>query len=420
MKGRVTVKKLEQVFIVVLSLLFVILFAGCSQSEAAKAMDEQIEAIGEVTLSSLPKIKVAERVYRLLDEKDKKQVRKYKDLLNARATYSQMRADTAIAYINDIGVVDTYSGEKIDTAEKYFNDLSSEELSLVTNRETLEKAITEYDNLFAKEAENLIEQAVNDFSKISFAQATYDKLNSRQKDLVKNYEKLSDARALQVVGMIDKISGISLEDTKPVEEAQEIYDSLSFNEKKKVTNRDKLYEAQSKIKELKEKEKEQELILLKQRIQEKYDEVNDTTWYRSANEPAYRNIRSYMLPSIIKTENAIMLGIAYNYAGNDWIFFKEAQIVTDTNRYKKTFNYFDIVHETAFGGMLSERLIVPASKSDIDMLRDMATSQKAIIRLQGDAHYYDINLSAGDKQGILDILALYEFLADEPGIIAFP
>jgi len=67
-----------------LALVMVLALCGCGKSEAATKVEEMISGIGEITLNSKDKIEKAENTYLGLPDNDKKQVKNYIDLINAR------------------------------------------------------------------------------------------------------------------------------------------------------------------------------------------------------------------------------------------------------------------------------------------------------------------------------------------------
>lgn len=414
-------KKLRCLLITALGVILAITLSGCGQSEEAKAMDAQIMEIGEVSLDSVEAIKAAEDAYSALDEQDQKQVKKYKELVEARNAYSELRAADVIKAIDQIGSVDTGSlvRKRINQAEKRFLSLTEAEQALVTNAALLEQAKADYDAACAKEVEQQIEQVGADIAQIKKIEAAYKELTPSQRDLVKNYSKLTDMKIAYVTASIDAIGEVTLDSAETVEAAEKAYQSLSVDERKLVTNASMLETAKDTLVTLQEEKRKADLEALLNRVKKKRDDVSQITWYLSTAEPKYSNSRSYMLPYLGKNDSGLLfVRLVYNYAGRDWIFFDNATIVTDTMRYTRTFNYFDINRETAFGANLSERLDIVADSNDIKMLRDMAGSAKATVRLQGDHYNKDITLEASDKQAISDILALYDLLSEEEGVVA--
>jgi len=115
------------------------------------------------------------------------------------------------------------------------------------------------------------------------------------------------------------------------------------------------------------------------------------------------------MPYIGFRNNSQYMMLRYNYARRDWVFFEKVTIAVDDDRYYKFFNYYDITHDTG-GGMVGEWIDESASSRDIEMLREIVTSKKTIVRFEGDYHYYDYTLTDSDKSGIKDVLIIWDYL----------
>ena len=194
---------------------------------AANNVIGAIAKIGTVsyTDSCKAKIDTARSDYEKLSEAQKKLVTNYSTLTTAEARYAELKtaaeeqnadqiaANTVIAAINDIGTV-TYtdaSKAKIDAARTAYNKLTDAQKSLVSNSAKLITAETTYSTLKSnaeqaaadQKAANSVIEAINAIgtvtytdackAKIDAARAAYNQLNSTQKQLVTNSDKLSDA-----------------------------------------------------------------------------------------------------------------------------------------------------------------------------------------------------------------------------------
>ena len=80
-------KKLK---ITILSACLLLSLVGCGKSEAAKSVDEKIQAIGTVTLDSDASITDAEEEYSKLSDKDRQQLEYYQTLVDARSKYDSL------------------------------------------------------------------------------------------------------------------------------------------------------------------------------------------------------------------------------------------------------------------------------------------------------------------------------------------
>ena len=175
---------------------------------AVVAVKELIDAIGEVTLDSGDAIDAARTAYDKLPEAKKALVDNYEKLTAAEEAYAAMvdaaAAKAAEDLIDAIGEVTLESGDAIEAAREAYDALTDTQKELVKNYEKLTAAEEAYaamvDAAAAKAAEDLIdaigEVTVDSGDAITAARAAYDALTDTQKELVKSYEKLLAAEEL--------------------------------------------------------------------------------------------------------------------------------------------------------------------------------------------------------------------------------
>ena len=179
-----------------------------NQMEAgAAAVENLINAIGEVTLEKEKQITDARAAYQGLTEEQKDLVENYDDLTDAEARLAELKqayadAQEVKALINAIGEV-TYpeSGDEIDAAREAYEALTSDDQRMfVDNYETLTDAETEYNKqkMDGVEAvENLIEAigevTLEKETQINSAKTAFDALTEEQKALVENKQVLDAA-----------------------------------------------------------------------------------------------------------------------------------------------------------------------------------------------------------------------------------
>ena len=123
---------------------------------AAKAVDDLIDAIGEVALTddSKAKIDAARKAYNALTDEQKALVSNLATLTDAETAYQKLAddkaaADDVIEKINNIGKVkgNKDSKDKIADARAAYDALTDEQKALVVNYETLTKAERRYKQL---------------------------------------------------------------------------------------------------------------------------------------------------------------------------------------------------------------------------------------------------------------------------------
>ena len=175
---------------------------------AVAAVKELIDAIGEVTLDSGDAIDAARTAYDKLPEAKKALVDNYEKLTAAEEAYTALVDAAAAKAVDDlidaIGEVTADSGDAIKAARAAYDALTDTQKELVKNYEELTAAEEAYTNLVdaaaAKAVDDLIdaigEVTADSGDAIKAARAAYDALTDTQKELVKNYEKLLAAEEL--------------------------------------------------------------------------------------------------------------------------------------------------------------------------------------------------------------------------------
>lgn len=339
--------------------------AACGgKSEAAKSVDEQITAIGEVTLDSESKISAAEEAVAALAEEDKKQLDNLDALAQARVDYDALvleaQADEIEAAISAIGTVTLESGDAISSAESAYSSAPAEVQALVENASAIEEA------------------------KVA----------------------LGGLRAAQAEEMIAAIGEVTLERADAISEAQAVYDALSSEEKGRVTNAGVLEAAAASLKELKQAEAEK--LLSNMRVES--DEVRGMSFYYSKTHPIYADTRCYVLPYIGRQGDNTWLCAEYLYTEDDWIFFNKITFAVDNERYYKFASRSDLIRDHDNGLVWEYINTGDVSESDIEVFWAIANSEKTVVRFEGDEYYYDFTVSAKDKAAIREVLTAYEAL----------
>ena len=175
--------------------------ARLADLKAAKPVDDMIDAIGEVTLESEDAIAAARAAYEALTEAQKAEVKSYDKLTAAEARLADLKAAKAVDdMIDAIGEVTLESEGAIDAARAAYEALTEAQQAEVKSYDKLTAAEARLAVLKpAKPVEKLIdaigEVTLGSESAIQAARAAYDALTEEQKAEVKNYDKLTAAEA---------------------------------------------------------------------------------------------------------------------------------------------------------------------------------------------------------------------------------
>lgn len=351
--------------------------AGCGKSEAAKIVDDQILAIGTVTLESEAAVIAAENAYAALTEEQKAELDNYAILVSARSTLDslieadkQAKLQAAAAeidnIINAIGTVTLESNEAITAAR------------------------TAYDA-----AEQAIQAYVSQIDALVQAEKAYMGLQANEVD-----------------ALIEAIGTVTLKNADAVKTAQDAYNALPADAKNMVKKASVLTEAAQTLKDLRTAEANKKLGNL--RLQ--HDQVRGIKWYYPKAFPFYASqgywgadVRCFALPYMGVQGNNVWLRLVCDYTADDWIFFEKITFAVDDQRYYKYFSYFDVTRDNAYGDIW-EYVDIEVGQSEIELLWAIANSNTTIIRFEGDNYYDDFTVKQKDKDAIKEMLTIYEML----------
>ena len=169
--------------------------------QAILPVEDKIDAIGEVTLDSENAIQAARAAYDALTEEQKAEVKSYDKLTAAEARLTDLKAAKAVDdMIDAIGEVTLESEGAIDAARAAYEALTEAQQAEVKSYDKLTAAEARLAVLKpAKPVEKLIdaigEVTLGSESAIAAARTAYDNLTEAQQAEVKNYDKLTAAEA---------------------------------------------------------------------------------------------------------------------------------------------------------------------------------------------------------------------------------
>ncbi len=142
------------------------------------------------------------------------------------------------------------------------------------------------------------------------------------------------------------------------------------------------------------------------------DEISRIAYYKPKSYPQYINTRTYVLPYIATKDDKVELHLKFNYFGANWVFWDKAIFAIDDDRYEIYVGSANVNYDISDDGRVVEHYDKkPLSKEEIDILRKIATSEKMMIRFQGDSHKSDFTMTDEDKKAFADVLAAYDALS---------
>lgn len=149
------------------------------------------------------------------------------------------------------------------------------------------------------------------------------------------------------------------------------------------------------------------------KLKKDYDDVSGVTWYDQKYFTHYTNSNKTSIQIGHRKGSVPWLILFMSYTGDDWIFFKDAYLSFEGNTKEISFNdYQDKKTDNGSGGVW-EWIKVSIDDSEIDWYKKFASSTDAKMRLSGK-YQNTRNLTSQERQGILDIIAGYEYLKENP------
>lgn len=276
-KKKLSIKGIGIIVIAILFIFFCLFFALANRlSDTEQAdVDRVINAItniGEVKAESDSKIVEAEKMYDELSKKCQRHVENRKELLEARDTYDNLKAEETMKLISQIGEVTLSSQEIIAKANNAYDALSNGQKKLVNNSEDLLSAVDQLSDLKIDDTETKISAIgtvmLDSENKIKDAREAYDALSDEEKAKVVKYTDLTNAEAdyekLSIdncISLINAIGTVSLNSKGKIDEAKKVYDSLSNESKSKITNYSTLTNADQKYMRLVKEEEDRKKTL---------------------------------------------------------------------------------------------------------------------------------------------------------------
>ena len=289
---------MKRLLTVILALALILSLTACGKSKEAQAVDDQIAAIGTVSLDSEAAIKAAEAALKALEPKAAEQVENVAVLEAARAELNILTTAAKVEEaIKALGTVTLDSENAVAEARKLFNESSAEVQAKVTNAADLTAA---------------------------------------EQRIVELKEQASQQRADAVASLISAIGTVTLDSEAAIKAAQDAYDSLSQTDAAKVANANVLKAAADTLKGL----KKQAVMSQLKNFKSKVDKVRNLSFYYPPAFPYstsagywYADQRSFVLPYMGMQGNDVWLRLVCNYTSGDWVFFKKITFAVDDQRF---------------------------------------------------------------------------------------
>ncbi len=428
---------MKKIAALILALSFTIALYGCGKSEAAKAADDLIAAIGEVSLNSEVAITAAEKAVSELDDKDRDSLDNTATLKKARMDYEKLvdmdKVSKVEAVIDLIGVVTLESDASIEAAQAAYDKLEDRLKDQVNNFDRIAEAQNELSALIDAETVSKVEDVIEAIGEVTLesgasieaAQAAYDELEDRLKDQVNNYDLIGEAeerlkrleaenraaRVEEARKLIEQIGEVSMESGEAIIAARKAYRTLTPEEAALVSNAEVLEEAVNVYRTtmLEHVEDLLKAFKLDEDVFQGVEFYYPFGWQLDNRGYWVADASTFIRPYIIRRSNSNSFGInvVYNYTGDSWVFWTKLTILADDQRFTKEVSYNKVVRDNS-GRRVWEYYTDTAP--DMEMLRVLAEAASVQMRFEGSEYWEDYSLSAVDKKAIQQTLDVYDAL----------
>lgn len=386
----------------------------------AEKVETAIDSIGEVKLiNGEERINAAQDIYDAAPAEVKALVSNYDKIQAARDQLTKLHVEDIENTIRAIGAVTLTSERLIDNAQKAYDSAAPEIQKMVSNYDEIQSARDQLTTLRVQQLNDAISAistvTLNSGTDIDAAQRLFDAAPAEVRSQIENAEgiiadakeQLLNLQAAEVDSLISAIGTVKLNSKDAIETARAAYTALSKEAASRVTKLQDLKNAEETLQELTTKEAARLLTTLRSDI----DDVRGLAFYESKTQPYYADTRSFVLPYIgINTaKKEVWLCAHLHYTGDNWIFFESIIFAIDDKRYTKFYSRSDLVRDNAYGNVW-EYVNTGDGSAYMDIFKEIADSNKTIVRFQGDVYNYDLTVSQKGKDAIKEILNVYEYL----------
>jgi len=157
------------------------------------------------------------------------------------------------------------------------------------------------------------------------------------------------------------------------------------------------------------KEKER-LANATKKLSKKYDDINETTWYRDRTSPAYVNYNGFYAYIGQSKGSKPWLRLAIQYAAEDWLFIKSYTIKVDNQTYEISENSYNEIKTDNGEGGIWEWLDRQVTSSEYKIIKAVAFAKNAKIRFEGKDYHKDKIINEQQITALRNILDAYEAL----------
>lgn len=176
------------------------------------------------------------------------------------------------------------------------------------------------------------------------------------------------------------------------------------------------YEQETRVAELKTLAQEGQMRRLAASMdymRSKTDEVQGITWYYDKTTPRYADVNNFHLYIGLK-DRSPWLRMCIRYTAEEWLFIEKYIVSVDGTNYSVTPGLLEVERDNSWDHVWEWYDCTP-TEDDLKMVRAIISSTKTILRCEGDPHYSDRTITAGEKKALQHVLDAYEYLKKKSG-----
>lgn len=138
------------------------------------------------------------------------------------------------------------------------------------------------------------------------------------------------------------------------------------------------------------------------------DDFKGVSWYHDKSSPKYVNANGfYAYVGASKGYNTT-LRFCIQYYGEDWLFIEKYLFNVDGKTFEIDPGYGDV--ETDNDSKVWEWFDTSPNKGEIDLIKSIIKSKKAVMRIEGSKYYKDVTITSTQKKALGRVLTIYSGL----------
>jgi hypothetical protein len=166
----------------------------------------------------------------------------------------------------------------------------------------------------------------------------------------------------------------------------------------------------------KEKKEKERLANATKKMNKKYDDVNEITWYRDKSSPAYVNYNGFYAYIGQSKGSKPWLRLAIQYAADDWLFIESYTIKVDGKTYTISENSYGEIKTDNGSGGIWEWLDRQVASSEYEIIKAVANGKDVKIRFSGKDYHKDKTITEQQKTALRNVLDAYEALGGDTNL----